>query len=99
MFKLGIAPSAEMMRWSPEQAKQFVVATYKKMPIAFSAQFRRMFSELLAGRAPLVFNCTAGKDRTGVAAALLLTALGVPRESVVQDYLLTNRYMHRPTSG
>jgi protein-tyrosine phosphatase len=40
---------------------------------------------------PLLFHCTAGKDRTGVAAALILRALGVPRETVVDDYLLTNR--------
>jgi protein-tyrosine phosphatase len=39
---------------------------------------------------PLVFHCTVGKDRTGVAAALVLRALGVPRETVVNDYLLTN---------
>jgi protein-tyrosine phosphatase len=47
---------------------------------------------LLADRShlPLVFHCTAGKDRTGVAAALILRALGVPRETVVKDYLLTN---------
>jgi protein-tyrosine phosphatase len=40
---------------------------------------------------PLVFHCTAGKDRTGVAAVLILMALGVPREVAVDDYLLTNR--------
>ncbi len=40
--------------------------------------------------APLLFHCTAGKDRTGWTAALLLTALGVRRETVFEDYLLTN---------
>ncbi|RKT16925.1 protein-tyrosine phosphatase [Streptomyces sp. 1114.5] len=39
---------------------------------------------------PLLFHCSAGKDRTGWAAALLLTALGVERETVLADYLLTN---------
>ena len=39
---------------------------------------------------PLLFHCTAGKDRTGWAAAILLTALGVDRATVYQDYLLTN---------
>ncbi|MGF1428805.1 tyrosine-protein phosphatase [Kitasatospora sp. LaBMicrA B282] len=39
---------------------------------------------------PLLFHCTAGKDRTGWVAALLLTALGVDRETVFEDYLLTN---------
>src|SRR5262249_15113423 len=39
---------------------------------------------------PLVFHCTAGKDRTGFASALLLTLLGVPWETVLEDYLRTN---------
>jgi protein-tyrosine phosphatase len=39
---------------------------------------------------PVLFHCTAGKDRTGWAAALVLTALGVDRATVVADYLLTN---------
>ena len=39
----------------------------------------------------VVFHCTAGKDRTGVVSALLLSFLGVDRATVIQDYLLTNR--------
>ncbi len=39
---------------------------------------------------PLLFHCSAGKDRTGWTAAVLLTALGVDRETVFTDYLLTN---------
>jgi protein-tyrosine phosphatase len=46
-------------------------------------------------RRPLLFHCSAGKDRTGFGAALLLTALGVPRETVVADYLATNRIWKR----
>jgi protein-tyrosine phosphatase len=41
---------------------------------------------------PLVFHCTAGKDRTGVGAAIILTMLGVPWETVREDYLLSNVY-------
>jgi protein-tyrosine phosphatase len=40
---------------------------------------------------PLVIHCTAGKDRTGLAMALLLLALGVPEETVIADYTLSNR--------
>lgn len=40
--------------------------------------------------APLLFHCSAGKDRTGWTAALVLTALGVDRDTVFRDYLLTN---------
>jgi protein-tyrosine phosphatase len=41
---------------------------------------------------PVLFHCTAGKDRTGIAAALLLRVLGVPDETVIYDYLLSNRH-------
>jgi protein-tyrosine phosphatase len=42
---------------------------------------------------PLVFHCAAGKDRTGVLAALVLDILGVPGEVIVEDYLLTQERM------
>lgn len=42
---------------------------------------------------PLMFHCTAGKDRTGMAAALFLHALGVDRETILADYLASNRYL------
>jgi len=41
---------------------------------------------------PLVFHCTQGKDRAGFGAAIVLSALGVPWENVVEDYLLSNHY-------
>lgn len=55
--------------------------------------FARFFREILSepGGAVL-WHCAAGKDRTGVAAALLLTVLGVDRETIIRDYLLTNVY-------
>ena len=47
---------------------------------------------LIAGKAPLYFHCSAGKDRTGVAAALILTLLGVPDDAIMEEFLLTNAY-------
>lgn len=44
--------------------------------------------------APVLFHCTAGKDRTGMIAALLLEWLGVPRDVVLDDYERTNEYRH-----
>jgi len=59
-------------------------------------RYRAMFELLLQEeRLPLLFHCSAGKDRTGFGAALLLTALGVPRETVIADYLATNRIWKR----
>ena len=48
---------------------------------------------------PIVFHCFAGKDRTGFAALLLLGLMGVKKETIIEDYLLTNKYYKGPTSG
>jgi len=59
------------------------------------ATYARMFREILALEdARFLVHCAAGKDRTGFAAALVLLALGVAEELVLQDYLLTARYYH-----
>src|SRR5437899_1488547 len=60
-----------------------------------TTSFRALFAHLLEDRAPLVIHCTAGKDRTGFACALILHALGVSREVIAEDYLLTNRFYRR----
>jgi protein-tyrosine phosphatase len=57
--------------------------------------FRMLFGHLLEDRAPLVIHCTAGKDRTGFASALILHALGVPDDVIAEDYLLTNQHYKR----
>ena len=58
------------------------------------ASYSRMFRELISleeGRA-MLFHCTQGKDRTGVAAMLILSALGVSEDIIVEDYMLTNLF-------
>ena len=57
--------------------------------------FRELFAHLVDGEGPLVIHCTAGKDRTGFACALILHALGVPESVIGEDYLLTNRFYRR----
>lgn len=74
-----------------EQARQVFDRFYAALPFSFADQYRQLFAQLLAGNVPLIVNCSAGKDRTGVASALILTALGVPRETVIQDYLLSKQ--------
>lgn len=55
--------------------------------------YRKFFKLLEEHRGPLLFHCTAGKDRTGMAAALFLMALGVDEKTVMDDYLLSNEYI------
>ena len=68
-------------------------ATYREMITADSARnsYARFYRELLdADRSPALFHCTTGKDRTGWAAASFLSLMGVSRDDVFRDYLLTN---------
>jgi protein-tyrosine phosphatase len=64
--------------------------------IEYAGQYAKILRRIAAGDLPAVEHCTAGKDRTGVFSAILLTALGVPRDIVVQDYLLSNEYLLAP---
>lgn len=59
-----------------------------------SAKYRPFFQKLLElpDTSALVFHCTAGKDRTGIGAAFLLYALGVPQQTIMDDYLASNIY-------
>lgn len=72
---------------------------YAELPFEFAPQLSSMMQALAQGQAPLAFNCSAGKDRTGFAAALILSVLDVPRETVMADYLLTREFLKpRPPS-
>jgi len=70
--------------------------TYRGFVEHNTPRFREFFGLLLESDAPTVFHCTAGKDRTGFAAALVLHALGASRNDILDDYLLTNQRLKRP---
>jgi protein-tyrosine phosphatase len=53
-------------------------------------RIRGLFECVATEHLPLVVHCAAGKDRTGVAIAVLLAALGVDTDTILNDYLLTN---------
>ncbi|GAA3022490.1 tyrosine-protein phosphatase [Tetragenococcus solitarius] len=79
---------------SPEVARNYMHETYRTMAVNPSAQrgFRKMIESALSidSDKSFLFHCFAGKDRTGVSAALLLEILRVPRETIYKDYLATN---------
>lgn len=56
-------------------------------------QYAEMFQLLLAGDQQMLIHCASGKDRTSFGAALILDVLGVEEEAIIDDYLLTNRYL------
>lgn len=59
----------------------------------FTPQFRQFIRTVLeADGAPIVWHCSAGKDRTGFAAAILLRILGTPRDIVMQDYMASREH-------
>jgi protein-tyrosine phosphatase len=67
---------------------------YVEFVAEFMPQFRAFIQEVLAAQGrPIVFHCTAGKDRTGFASAILLHILGVPWDEIVRDYLLSQLYV------
>jgi len=76
---------------TPFVVMQFLTDHYRDYPRRCAPGFRTLFATLSDGQhRPLVFHCTAGKDRTGFASALLLTLLGVAWDDVLEDYLRTN---------
>lgn len=73
-----------------DRMRDMMAGAYRTMPMEQAPAYREMFARLRSVGGPQVVNCTAGKDRTGIASALVLTALGVPYETVRQDFLLSN---------
>ncbi|MEY4448742.1 MAG: Tyrosine-protein phosphatase precursor [Pseudomonadota bacterium] len=73
--------------------------TYRDFVRVDSHRFAELFEHLLDTPDPLLFHCTAGKDRTGLAATLVLSALGVSESDIWKDYLLTNQLYKRNSSG
>jgi protein-tyrosine phosphatase len=64
--------------------------TYRGFVRTSTHRFAEFFGHLLESNEPTVFHCTAGKDRTGFAAVLVLSALGASHDEVMRDYMLTN---------
>lgn len=68
-----------------------MIDAYKAIVRNYQDKFKIFFQILSEqANAPLLFHCSAGKDRTGIAAALILSALGVEKKTIMEDYMLTN---------
>ncbi len=72
-------------------AADAMLGQYRTLTLEHLAEYRVFVSALLApGYTPLLFHCASGKDRTGIAAAIVLLAVGVPQDWVIQDYVISN---------
>lgn len=76
----------------PEEGIVSAVAEVYSSLAFDNVAYRELMAKLEEGCAPVLFHCTAGKDRTGVAAMVILMALGVDERTIIADYLLTNEY-------
>jgi protein-tyrosine phosphatase len=74
-----------------EQARRWLADTYARMPVALAPAVRDAIGRLAAGDAPVLVHCTAGKDRTGFVCAMVLRALEVPHDAILEDYLESAR--------
>jgi protein-tyrosine phosphatase len=84
---------ALMQAKSREEAVAAFAAGYSQMAKFLTPHFSDMFAKLLREEAPLAMNCSAGKDRTGMASAFVLSVLGVDRDTVIADYALSETYV------
>lgn len=77
------------------QGDQFMINGYQQFISNFKDSFAQLLQEVSQPQnTPSLIHCTGGKDRTGFAVALLLSILGVPYDTIKQDYLASNYYRY-----
>lgn len=82
---------SSLIDWNDEEAEAQMSERYAKRIRETGSLYGTMLRALADPKnQPFLFHCQGGKDRAGTGAALLLLALGVPQETIVADYLLTN---------
>ncbi len=93
-FFVGLQKSKQSGSALRREMEQFMCEVNQDLALgqqqSYSALFRQLHQQRAGG---VLINCTAGKDRTGFAAAIILLSLGVPRETVMEDYLLSRHHM------
>ena len=79
----------KLLKGKKDEEHNLADAMYEQMLFRNKA-YKELFRALEAGETPILFHCSGGKDRTGVAAMLILLALGASDETICQDFVRTN---------
>ena len=83
----------------PEDARNYMCMMYRNFasdqPVG---QYRRFLEVLLEAEGPVLWHCTAGKDRAGIASVIVEEILGAAKEDILDDYLKTNEYLSQDVS-
>jgi protein-tyrosine phosphatase len=100
-FSVPIQPGnvIDFHRITPEVAPHILEDINKMLVTDFQSEYKAFFQILMnENNAPLLFHCSAGKDRTGFGSVLFLASLGVDKETIIQDYLLSKKYVEEKYS-
>ena len=92
---INYSPSSIIKKALKQRNRNIAQATlehFYALMVFNNGTFTQLLNMLKEDNVPILFHCTAGKDRTGIAAILILLLLGVSEESIRKDYLLTNKY-------
>lgn len=98
----GMMQALKALRTLQKDPASIMAEVYERMMLDEKSQqgFAQFFDDVLAtDEGSVLWHCTIGKDRAGLAAALLLYVLGVEREAIEQDYLATNNYVQSETQN
>ena len=91
---LSVTQVAEVLKQVPT-LEDLYVAILEASATQFATIAKTVLASSRTSRPGVLFHCTAGKDRTGLAAAILLLVAGVPRETIVEDYTQTEKNLAR----
>ncbi len=80
----------------PVKAKKYMCKTYQRFVSDYSvSQYSSFLKIILSAENGILWHCTAGKDRAGIASVLVEEILGIPRDVIISDYLKTNEYVEK----
>lgn len=81
--------------FKPDEAKAYMTEMYRGFAEDAAARQYGRFMQILLDGSPVLWHCSAGKDRAGIASVIIEEALGVGREDIIEDYLKTGEYIRK----